>query len=139
MVTRKARSLPAPLERLRRRFDSWRSTHQVRSRLPEPLWRLAVRMAGRFGLNRTAKALRLDYYVLKKRVQRAGIALADPPEAGIPAFVELSPAPSAVAYGACQCLMELENAAGARMRIQLTNSAMPDLAALSQTFWNGRP
>jgi hypothetical protein len=59
---------PVPLERLRQQFDRWRSTHGVRSRLPEPLWRSAVEMAGRCGLNRTAKTLRLDYYVLKKHI-----------------------------------------------------------------------
>jgi hypothetical protein len=32
--------------------------------------------------------------------------------------------------------LELENAAGAKMRIHLKNVATPDLAALSRSFWN---
>lgn len=48
-------------------------------------------------------------------------------------FVELvSPAP----VGLCHCTLELENTAGAKMRIELRSAAMPDLAAISRSFWN---
>ena len=48
-------------------------------------------------------------------------------------FVELvAPTPA----GLCHCTLELENTAGAKMRIELRSSAMPDLAAVSQSFWN---
>ena len=124
---------PVPLERLRRRFDRWRSTHRVRSRLPEPLWRSAVGMAGRYGLNRTAKTLRLDYYVLKKHIERGGATIADLPTKESAAFVELTSSPF---VGVCDCTLDFENAGGARMRVQLKSSAMPDLAALSRSFWD---
>jgi hypothetical protein len=48
-------------------------------------------------------------------------------------FVELV-APASV--GLCHCTLELEDTAGAKMRIELRGSAMPDLAAISQSFWN---
>ena len=70
MGTRKTRDLPARLEGLRQRFERWRRTRKARSRIPEALWAAAVKMAGTFGLHRTARALRLDYYALKKRVER---------------------------------------------------------------------
>ena len=35
--------------------------------------------------------------------------------------------------------VELEDAAGAKMRVHLQGVAMPDLAALSRSFWNRRP
>jgi hypothetical protein len=48
-------------------------------------------------------------------------------------FVELvAPAPA----GLCHCTLELENTTGAKMRIQLHSVAMPDLATISQSFWN---
>jgi hypothetical protein len=48
-------------------------------------------------------------------------------------FVELvAPSPA----GVCHCTLELENPAGAKMRIELRSAAMPDLAAVSQSFWN---
>ena len=136
MGTKKTRDLPARLERLRRRFERWRGTHKARSRIPEPLWASAVKMAGTYGLNRTAKTLRLDYYALKKRVKQEGVASADPPEKGAATFLELTPPPFA---GACECTLELENAGGAKMRVQLKSTAMPDLAALSRSFWNHQP
>ena len=136
MGAKKKRGLPARLERLRRRFEHWRGTHRARSRLPEPLWEAAVKMAGVYGLNRTAKALRLDYYVLKKRVQHSGVVIADPPENGAATFLELTPPPS---IGACECTLDLENASGAKMHVNLKSIATPDLAALSQSFWNHQP
>ncbi|NQU26069.1 MAG: hypothetical protein HQ567_32690 [Candidatus Nealsonbacteria bacterium] len=75
MSSRKTGDLPARLVSLRQRFERWRRTRKVRSRIPEPLWASAVKLAGRYGTHRTAKALRVDYYALKKRVeQKAAIA-----------------------------------------------------------------
>ena len=51
-------------------------------------------------------------------------------------FVELAaPMPA----GLCRCTLELENAAGAKMRVELRGPAMPDVAAISQSFWNQHP
>ena len=133
MGANKTRILPARLEGLRRRFEHWRGAHKARSRIPEPLWDSAVKMTRTHGLNRTARALRLDYYVLKKRVTRDKVAIADPPEKGAVTFLELATLPSA---GACECTVDLEDACGAKMRVQLKSVAMPDLVALSQSFWN---
>jgi hypothetical protein len=94
-------------------------------------------MANAYGMNRTARALRLNYYGLKKRVEQEAVTTAGASETGGSApFVELAPFTSA---SCCECLLELENVGGAKMRIQLKGVAMPDLAALSQSFWNGRP
>jgi hypothetical protein len=136
MGSKKTCSLPARLERLRRRFERWRGTHKARSRISEPLWASAVKMAGTYGLNRTARTLRLDYYVLKKRMQQMGIAIADLSENGATTFLELTPSLSA---SPCECTLDLENASGAKMRVQLKSITMPDLAALSRSFWNHHP
>ena len=48
-------------------------------------------------------------------------------------FVELV---APVSADLCRCTLELENSNGAKMRIQLRSAAMPDLAAISQSFWN---
>jgi hypothetical protein len=72
MGTRKTRDLPARLAEVRRRIERWRRTRKVRSRIPEPLWALAVEVAGTYGIHQVAKALRLSYYALKKRVIEGG-------------------------------------------------------------------
>lgn len=137
MDTRKACETPVGLERLRRRFERHRATQRFRSRIPDPLWAAAVSMAGDYGVNRTAKTLRLDYYGLKKRLEQRGAAAVSVSEAEDTArFVELAPLTSAAS---CECFLELENGSGARMRIQLKSTGTPDLAALSRTFWNHLP
>ena len=133
MGAKRTHTLPSRLERLRRRFERWRGTHKARSRIPELLWGLAVKMAGTYGLNRTARTLRLDYYVLKKRVKQDGVAIANPPEKDVATFLELVPPSSA---DACECTLDLENASGAKMRVHLKSVTMPDLAAISRSFWN---
>ena len=140
--TRKRRDFPARLAALRRRFEDWRKTHQPRSRIPEPLWRSAVKMAGVYGLHRAARVLRLDYYALKKRGEQEAtlkggmgtVPAALPKAPAVTPFLELVPPLSA-----SECLLELENAAGAKMRIHLKGVVSPDLAALSRSFWNPQP
>jgi hypothetical protein len=71
--------------------------------------------------------------VLKKRVTRDKVAIAAPPEKGAVTFLELATLPSA---GACECTVELEDGAGATMRVHLKVATPPDLAALCRSFWN---
>ena len=137
MGIKKTHELPRRLEGVRGRIERWRQTRKVRSPIPDSLWAAAVRMASAYGMNRTARVLRLNYYGLKKRVEQEAVGAVSAAETkNEPRFVELAPFSS---VGGCECLLELEKAGGARMRIQLKGVAVPDLAALSQKFWNGRP
>ena len=124
---------PARLEGIRRRFDRWRRTRKGHSRIPETLWASAVKAADKYGLNPTARALRLDYYALKKRVEAAG-NMSD--GGAVATFVELAPP---VSGGSRECILELEDPGGAKMRVQLKGVEAPDLAALSRSFWGVEP
>jgi transposase-like protein len=67
-----------------------------------------------------------------RRRKQKQVASGDLPEVPTP-FIELvASAPT----GACRCMLVFENTNGAKMRIQLRSAAMPDLAAISQSFWN---
>ena len=144
MSTKRTCDLPARLENLRQRFERWRRTRKVRSRIPEPLWAAAVKSAAKHGIHRTAKALRVDYYVLKKRVeQKAAIAgtqqepAATASKAATEAtFLEL---PAAAWAGSGECTLDLEDAGGAKLRVHLKGFEAPDLAALSRSFWQSEP
>ncbi len=125
MGGRKSQGGTAGLEKVRRRFDAWRRMRKPHARIPEPLWAAAVKMVGQYGLHRTARALRVDYYSLKRRVEEAGS------EPGRATFVEVT----AAASGVGECLVELEGADGAKMRIHLKGGDAPDLIALSRSFW----
>ena len=135
MRTRNARDLPARLEGLRRRFERWRRTRQGRSRIPEALWASAVKAAGKYGLAKTARALRLDYNALKKRVETTSSHRV-PEEEAVATFLELAPPASG---GSRECILELEDPGGAKMRVHLKGVETSDLAALSRSFWGVEP
>jgi hypothetical protein len=126
--TRQRGELPNDLAQGRRRFQAWRERRQGGRRIPQPLWALGVRLASQHGISRTATALGLDYYSLKKRAEAAA---QQPPSRG-PAFVELPPP---VVVGK-QALFELDNGAGATMRVQLLGYDAADVEALARRFWD---
>ena len=134
MATRGMQKVPAELERAAARWAQWRRTRRLGARIPESLWDLALELAARHGVSRTAIVLRVDYYALKKRLD-----VQTPPRrvdsAAAPAFVELPPPPLATADG---CVIEFEKASGAKMRIELRGSQVPDLAAIGRSFWESR-
>jgi hypothetical protein len=131
-------AFPARLEAVRGRFERWRQTRKVRSRIPESLWASAVKAAGRYGTHRTARALRVDYYALKKRVEGTPAVTASkaPAEAGGATFLEL---PCSAWPGPGECTLELEDTRGAKMRVHFKGFATPDLVALSRSFWGSEP
>jgi hypothetical protein len=88
-------------------------------------------------VSRTASVLRVDYYALKKRLQEQVASSHDVPKLGeLPAFVELAtPAPRTRG----ECLLELEDVDGAKMRVHLQGFEAPDLAALAQSFRGAAP
>ena len=128
------RRLPARLEGVRRRFEDWRRSRKGLSHIPGPLWAAAVKVAGTSGISRTAQTLRVNYEALKKRVERQAAAEPIAPEEDAGAsFLELTPS---MRVGSCQCTLELENTAGAKMRVHLQGAETPDLDMLVRSFWD---
>lgn len=95
---------------------------------PKHFGHWAVRLVKTHGVSRTASALGLAYYTLKERAQQT----ADQPQSSDAAFVEL---PSSLVVGK-QGLFELDNGAGARIRVQLVGYDAADVVALLRNFWN---
>jgi hypothetical protein len=127
-MPRKPADISDEMDEVRQEFENWRSTHAPRSRIPDTLWTSAAKLARQYGLYRTSRVLRLDYARLKAQ---AGLGSADQVKK-TPAFVEF------VAGGSPECVVELENARGKKMRIQLRGVAAPDLAELSRAFWRSK-
>jgi hypothetical protein len=123
-----ASNLPNDLARARSRLRAWRNQRRRGQRIPEALWARAVRLAMKHGINRTAAALALDYYSLKQRTEEA----ADRSPSSRPAFVEVS----APIVAGKQGLFELDNGAGATLRVQLVGYDATDIEALTRRFWN---
>lgn len=127
MRGRKRYEVPARLSRLEQRFAAWRKRRHQGGRIPQPLWKAAAKLARDCGLNQTARVLKLDYYSLKKHVERCGRMQA----AASAPFVELPPMPLA-----SECVIEFEDGSGASMRIHWKGSDLPDVLALGRSFWH---
>jgi hypothetical protein len=129
---------------LGRRFAEFRSTHPVRSRLPEELWAAAAKLARRDGIEEaTALALDVDRPSLQKwtdrfepgvqvqarkprRQRRAGRTVS-----AAPAFVELLAETTGVAPS---CLVEVESPRGGKLRLELKGIQPSALAELIRAF-----
>ena len=130
MATKAVFEVPTGMQRVCRRFERWRSSHQGRVPIPEALWVSAAELAREHGVGRTAKILRLEHGKLKRMVKSAAPAVR---RAAVPPaeFLELV-APQAV--GVTECVIELEGPRG-KMRIQWKGATAPDLAGLSRALW----
>jgi hypothetical protein len=126
--------LPPDIAAVSARLDRWRQTRRRRARVPDALWRAATTLARQHGAGKIARLLRLDYYALRRRVGQERQAA---PGASPAAFVEL--VPTALGAPRVTCVVECERPDGGRMRIQCTSPQLPDLAALSASFWRGAP
>ena len=130
------------LQQVELRFKRWRENRRRGEHIPPALWAAAVGLAKGHGLDRVAHQLRVDHDGLKKRLERsAGVAehahAARRSTALAPRFVELfSPAVPAVT-GLRECVVEMENARGSKMRVALNGNGLAGLAGLCNAFWGG--
>lgn len=92
-----------------------------------------MKVAEGCGVHLTARTLRIDYYGLKRRVEEASMTTGVPIGGEGATFVELvGPLPAVSG----ECLVELEDDSGAKMRVHLKGVETPDLVALSRSFWD---
>ena len=128
------------VEQVRRRWAEWRSTHAVRSRLPEELWAAAVELVQRDGIDATARALDVDKPSLRKWAGRLNPGPAQPTRRksqlkeranALPAFVELLASGSSAGTS---CLVEIESPRGAKLRLELKGMQPSGLAELIRAF-----
>lgn len=139
-MTQEAASDRADVEQLRQRFEEFRRTHAVRSRLPDELWAAAAKLARRDGITATARALALDRPSLQRWTDRleprASIKARKSPHrqprgGSSPAFVELLAASTGTGNS---CLVEVESRQGGKLRLELKGVAISQLAELIRTF-----
>jgi hypothetical protein len=116
------------LEEARGRFEEWRSNRKGKGRIPAELWSVAVEVARKEGINRTARELHVAWDDLKRRMTVPEEVRRRP---GSPAFVELAtPQTPSVP----ECTLEVEGCQG-KLRIQLKGASVSDLAVLSRALW----
>jgi hypothetical protein len=140
-----AQGLGESLDQIERRFKQWRQTRRRGEHIPAPLWAAAVNLGRVYGTQRVAQALGIDPQRLMRRLaptgpaRRSGAASPVSPDAAAmhgPQFVECFAAPAAGTAGAHECVVELQNVRGAKMRVELSGRALHSLAGLCSAFWS---
>jgi hypothetical protein len=121
------------IEQVRQRLETWRKSRRPRARIPVGLWNVAAELARSYGIHKVARALHLDYYNLKQR-RDGTVGKTRPGAAASASFVEVIPGGSSA-----ECVIEMENRRGAKIRIHFKGGSLPDAASLGNMFWkNGR-
>ena len=122
---------PAGLQPLVERFKAWRASQLKGQHIPEELWQPAMEMARLHGLAAVVAALKVDAYVLQRRLQTGGAPRRG--RAKAPLFVEVPTLPLASGGGESG-LVELFHAGGARLILRHGAVRSDELLALVELF-----
>lgn len=135
----------AALEKAWQLFEDWRKSKTGRPRIPKNLWQTAANLYHRHGMsiNRIARRLSLNYSTLKAKTFENPPPLAviessddhSPSiDASSPMFIELAPLSAH-----SDCVIEMENRSGAKMRVCFRGRADPGVLDLGRYFLAGVP
>ena len=122
------KALPEDIADLRSRLESWRSAKTGRGRIPAEIWEEAAQLASKYGVSRVSSSLRMSYEGLKGRLEPCSMASAS---SAMPTFIEIG---DLATPGSSHCLLELENAAGCKLKVSIQGSPSFDLVALGKVF-----
>ena len=125
-------ALPSPLESVQYQFDKWRETRKSpREPIPENLWSAATKLHNDYPMSRISKVLHLNHTDLKNRIsgQKSN---RQKKKSSSPLFVELDCVDS---FTPSECIVEMEDARGSKMRMIFKGKADLDLLELSKAFW----
>lgn len=115
------------LEQAKLELAQWRSENGAPTPIPGEIWEKAVQLARRHGVGEVARALRLDYGRLKRRVEGLNPAVSTPP-INQSTFIELLPLSAPAVIGRCK--VEVESRRGDGLRLTLRDVAPSALARL---------
>lgn len=129
---------PEELSRMRRRLDEFRRGSRQGKALPEWVWSGAGRLARRYGVHATARALGLEYNKLKRASSGVAVApaaggAARRPRAGAGSavkFVELGGLTPLNGVAAGEAFVEVVAADGVRVAVRLKDSSPALLAVI---------
>jgi hypothetical protein len=127
------RASPDSLSTVQGKFERWRRSRTLGTRIPEALWRAAVEVGREHGVSKTAQELRLDYYALKERLESAPGERSAAEQPGGRGFLEI---PLCAPSATLECVLELDDGQGARLRVELKGAAPTELETLARAFWS---
>lgn len=133
-MKRGQQTLSAEVKEIGSQIALWRSSREKQSAMPPELWTAAAGLAQRYGINPVARALRLSYDSLKRRVldlDRSRQAQS----AGAMGFVELDQFKIGSATDCGVVEVEVCDRDGQRMTIRLTGRSDVDVTSMVSAFW----
>ena len=125
--------VPARVRQVRDEIALWRRRRGKRSPMPAKLWDAAVSLARSEGTYAVARALRVDYGSLARRVA-AGGGGRDGGAASARAFVQLGGAQFLGTPAPAGPVVEMSDGGGVRIVIRLGPGSPLDVAGLVQRF-----
>ena len=116
---------------IRNQLETWRSSSKKGKAIPKQIWDCAVKLAQESNVYSVSKALRLSYSDLKKRVYSDHIQKTEK-QISKSSFIELDLKNSTSSQ---ECILEMKDDRGAKMKIHLKGQHELDLAGLGKSFW----
>ena len=119
-------------------FENWRQNKTGRARIPDGLWQAAVDLYHVQGItiNQIASILRLNYSTLKDKI----CDQTDPAPTSLPVDEEASMFIEVPSLPDCSdCVIEMENQSGMKMRISFKGRADPAVMSLGKYLLSGVP
>lgn len=128
----------AALQKAQQLFENWRENKTGRSRIPDNLWQAATDLHHTQGMtiNKIARGLRLNHTALKEKICDRNHPAAIDPSADDEStmFIEVAPPPEC-----SDCVIEMENPTGVKMRICFRGRADPTVISLGKYLLAGVP
>ena len=121
------------LNEVKGQFKNWRRTRKNPWPIPEELLAAAVSLTANYTVKQISEELIIDYDDLKRACTKRKKIRKKVPS---PTFVELDFVQPAVAL---ECIVEMEDMPGAKMRMHFRGKPDIDLLELAKAFWGKRP
>lgn len=120
----------ADLDEVRRDFERWRQSRRFGARIPEELWQAAAEVGREIGVSKASRELCLDYYKLRRRAESTPEQRPDAESPQERKFLEIP------LCAGPECILEVEDARGVRLRVELKGAMPGHLETLARTFWS---
>lgn len=133
-MTQKKIPKPKPtLGEVKEQFKTWRRIRKSPQPMPEKLWEAAVILSTNHSISQISEELIVDHDDLKKACTKR---TKNRKRVRPPTFIELEYEPP---VAISECIVELEDSRGAKMRMHFRGKTDFDLLELGKAFWRKRP
>jgi len=124
----------AELRAVMESFADWRREKKSGERIPQRLWEAATGLHPRHSIYQIARALRLDFSDVRKRVGGSA-QKAEPSAGGTTSFLEL---PMGVGGGVADCRMKVSGKGKVRVTIRLRAASGSVVVEVLRQLWSQR-